>query len=708
MGKVAVEHVFNGPTTGITSYNSNYTMLGTFIKQYSGITSSENYVSTVPSTIVNQLEVAGASFFMPFVYKWSNNIFWIFVASNATAAVTRNFGFYEFDVEQNTITWKGFITLQGTTFVGNKSVRGLRVLVTTHSTGTVSTSGPSTTINGSGTQFTTDRIAVGARIGFGSTDPTQITTWYDISTITDDTTLTIAATVDVSASTPYVIEEIRLLTLLTNVTLTNGGLFLIKGLNPSAFSLGGTSIPEATNVDNIRASYFLKDAATSTVTVGMGIASDSAISATEHYIYVINLDIATAVRVFKSNIRASLTVSAGASTDAFVFKTDRSTITGTASQVNNGRIFTVNHGSAIGEKSVWFVTTTRVYRINVNNIVDGASNIISDFMIEIPPGGSTTYALTNTMNQVDYSDTLDRILIPTTSLRIGTYIGEYDTTGIIPYEKIFGTNLNRLKLSTTSVNAPNALFPQAGLTVWTEGGYLFAIPSVVTTGLNWLYILPISADALYSSATNQRVITPKLPTLSATKLYRIYVQSDDYTGVDELELVPESYRLYFRTTGIDDNTGSWNELSVDGDVSAFAPSNYIQFMAEFNVMGQTCIPTKIYSISCIYDDFTTDGHYQPSVKYSDYINKRFAWWFAAAWNTTVPDLRVRLYDADNNNLLVDDNTATPTGTFEKSTDGGSTWGPYDNADRTNSNTYIRYTPASMADNIKVKFLLTEL
>jgi hypothetical protein len=67
---------------------------------------------------------------------------------------------------------------------------------------------------------------------------------------------------------------------------------------------------------------------------------------------------------------------------------------------------------------------------------------------------------------------------------------------------------------------------------------------------------------------------------------------------------------------------------------------------------------------------------------------------------------VRLYDAVSNSLLVDDETATPTGTFEQSTDLGLNWTAWTNADKTNENTYIRYTPLSLGDNIKVRALLT--
>lgn len=53
-----------------------------------------------------------------------------------------------------------------------------------------------------------------------------------------------------------------------------------------------------------------------------------------------------------------------------------------------------------------------------------------------------------------------------------------------------------------------------------------------------------------------------------------------------------------------------------------------------------------------------------------------------------------------------DDTLTPTlGTFEKTTD-GTTWTAYNTTDRANSTTYIRYTPTSIADNIKVTPIIT--
>lgn len=131
-------------------------------------------------------------------------------------------------------------------------------------------------------------------------------------------------------------------------------------------------------------------------------------------------------------------------------------------------------------------------------------------------------------------------------------------------------------------------------------------------------------------------------------------------------------------------------------------------MFEFKTISATCLPSRIYSICVTYNDLTTDSHYQLSAGLSDLVNKRFAWRFSTSFGSTVPAMRVRLYDAVSGGSLIDDNTSTPTGTFEKSTNGGSSWSTYDSNDKTNETTYIRYTPLSLGDNIKVRALLTQL
>jgi hypothetical protein len=165
--------------------------------------------------------------------------------------------------------------------------------------------------------------------------------------------------------------------------------------------------------------------------------------------------------------------------------------------------------------------------------------------------------------------------------------------------------------------------------------------------------------------------------------------------------------MYYRTAGISDDSGSWTLIDRTGDLTTATAGTEIQFMFEFRTAGTFCLPSRIFSVSCLYEDNTTDSHYQPSVAFSSTTNKRFAWRFSTPFGSTVPRLKVTLYDAVTDGVLATDDTTTLAGTWEKSTNDGSSWGAYDSSDVTNETTYIRFTPASLADNIKVRALLTQ-
>jgi hypothetical protein len=809
--RAAVEHHFNGTTglTGITGgtaagYDSSKTMLSSLLRQPTGANVEDRYISPKASALVNIPEVAVGSQHLPHVYKWSNNIYWVFAVTNAGAAATRTITLFEFDSSAATISYKGYITLSGTTITSNKQARAFRSFVYEHTTGTVSTSGSSTTITGSGTGFQSERIAVGARIGFGTTDPTAVTTWYEITAIASDTSLTISGAVNLSAGTSYVIEEIRIAIAVTSsATIINTGIHLIKGLNYGTFTNGGTTIPEATTVDNIRASYLLTDAvfagastATFTVTIAtpavftiashglnngdavvftttgalptgltttpggsatvyyvinaatntfnvsttlngsavatsgtqsgthtihhyprmnpLALAEDAQVSTTDHSVYLVGGPSTTSVSVIKYNIRAALTVGAygsvpniasGTSASAFVLKTATLAVTGTVVQLNSGRVFTVNHGAASGVKCLYFNTTTRVYRVPIASITSGSTNHLADAMIEVPPGSTTTYTALSAFSQVDYSSAIDRLLITNSTSRLGTYITTYNTAGD-QFEKYIGSNLSRVKLTTTPTGASDGLFPQAVMTIWNEDGWLFAIPSLTTSGQNWLYIMPMGVDAYYNGTSNQHIITPKLATPNATSLQHVYLDHMEYAGTYGLGFPVETYRLWYRVSGIDDNSGSWTEVPLGADLQNVSPSDYIQFKIAFDILGEICVPTRIYSICCTYEDSSQDSHYQPSLTKSVASSRIFAWKQVTAWGTNIPNLQIRLYNADTGFLVLDDTvTLSASGTWQYSTD-GSTWNSWSASADTVGN-YIRYTATSLPNNITVKALLTQ-
>jgi hypothetical protein len=226
-----------------------------------------------------------------------------------------------------------------------------------------------------------------------------------------------------------------------------------------------------------------------------------------------------------------------------------------------------------------------------------------------------------------------------------------------------------------------------------------------------MYALPLSAHWTYASSTNQRIITPALFTPDCAKFLRVAVSDQNRLGGGEYSINPEPWRLYFRTKGIDLNTGEWTLVGKDGDLSGLIGSRFIQFMFEFVTIGWFNIPARIMSLTVIYDDAvaTTDSHFQPSMAKSSAVDKQFAWRFAVAFGGTVPPLRIRIYNALTGDLILDEYTTSGDGTWEKTLDGGATaWVPYGTlADKINETTYIRYTPASLYDNIKVRVVLTQ-
>ncbi len=700
--KAAVEHIFNGSTGSLNSYTSSLCSFGDLIQQYTG---SQPYIAPRETLSVSLPEVSTFTTTYPHVYKWSNRYFWIFTADIATAALTRRIVMYQYDRQTDSTTLIGSILLNFSGISGNKTSRSIRGLVYEHITGTVEAAS-TTTITGTSTLFTNDRIAVGARIGFGTTDPTQVTTWYNITAIASNTSLTIDQTVTVSPGTSYVIEEIRIAYICTNATAANGGLFLVKGLNPSVF-VANTTISEAVSTDNVRAIYFLKDAATNNNTVAYGIGMVDEVSKTEHECYILNADATTTARIYRFNLRAALTVSSGASTSAFVYRTGQATTTGTIATAHNGRVFAVNHGATSGINSFWFCTTTRVYRCALTDITNAGTSFLSDAMVEIPAGSTTTYPATATLSQVDYASSLDRLIISTGVAPFRLHVTDYKTDGS-QFEKYIIPDLGRLKSSTTSTDVAMTIASRAlAHNIWTEDGILFTIPASVTTGINIMYIYPgFGVDWSYTSTSNQYIITPKLATLNAQKLYRAYVTNKENEGNEHLGSASDGFRLYVRTSGIDDNSGGWTLLNDNFDLTGQTPGTHIQFKIEFETLSDLCVPTKIYSICCVYEDGSQDYHYEPSLTYSSAQNRIFAWRQAQSWGSNIPNLRIRLFNVANGLMIHDDDiTNSDYGTWEYSTN-GTVWNSWSAAQDTVGN-YIRYTATSLPNNITVRALLTQ-
>jgi len=697
---------FNGPTTAITNYDSSVTNLGTIIKQYSGATNENIFAGPAKIGIGRPMEASTAiPSVYPHIITYDDTTDWVFLADNATAAATRRIVMYEFNKNTSEFNWKGFITLTYPAAT-NHTIRGFRMVRELYTTGTVGVSG--TAVTGSGTTWNTDRLSIGCRIGFGSTDPTQITTWYQISAVGSDTSITLTATAgSISSGTTYVIEEMMVVTSTTNATATNGGLFVAKGIRPELFINGGTTIPAGVSTDRIRAVYWLADAGTVTNTTACGSAIEDRTSWTTHYVYVMNGGGGTTSRVFKYNIRNALTLASGKDTTSLTLQTGNQTVVGNISQANNSRVVNASHGPGSGINSLYYVTASRIYRCALSGITAASTTFNTDVMLEIPPGSVNTYAATGALSSIEYSGVIDRFLIMSTGAAgVRSYCSEYNTTST-PMNHIFLVDDKQLDASTAdsgSVVHPAIL--ALPFSVWSEGGILYLARIGTTSAQNQLYSLPILAHRTYAFDTNQLLITPKFDISDSNKLYSISPKYITKLGTLTFSLPTESFDMYYRTSGISDNSGSWTELDDFGDLSGVSASE-IQFLFTFKIFGTTCIPARIMGLTLTYEDNTTDSHYEPSVANSSVTNRIFAYRQGTLWSSIIPNLRIRLYNAETGSLVLDDDiVSSGFGTFEYSIDGGSSWLAWDSSQDTVGN-YIRYTATSLPDGIRVRALLTQ-
>lgn len=694
---------FTGLTTPISSYDQTKTNLGTLIKQYTGGTNIDKFAGPAKIGMARPMEQSTAIPIMyPHVITYSDTIDWVFGADNATAAATRRIVMYEYNKLTSQFNWLGFVTLTYPAATVH-TVKGFRVARELYTTGTVAVSG--TAVTGTGSAWLTDRMSVGCRIGFGSTNPTQITTWYQISAVGSDTGITLTASAGtITAGTPYVIEDIMLITTTTNATATNGGLFVAKGIRPELFTTVGTTIPAATTADNIRAVYWLADASTVTNTIACGSAMLAKTSWIDGRVFVLD---ATGPKVYVYNFRKALTLTAGKDTTTAVIITGNQAVTGTISQTNNGRIGTLSHGPGSGVNSLYFVTTTRVYRAIVTNITAASITWQADAMVEIPPGGTSTYLATSALTSCEISDGIDRLVI-TSSGAAGnrSYISQYNTTSN-PFDHIFLVDDKQQDQSLSdSGGVMHPSIQASNFSVWSEGGILYMIRIGTSAALNQIYTIPIGAHRTYAFTSNQLLITPVIDVSDSNKLYNVYVNYASEIGSDTFSLSLEPFRLYYRTTGISDNSGSWTLLDQTGDLSSISASQ-IQFAFTFKTIGTACVPARIFGLSVVYEDNTTDSHYIPSVANSSIASNVFAYRQDILWSSVIPNLRIQLFDATTNIIIIDDNvTASAFGTWEYSINNGASWLAWNSAGDAVNN-YIRYTAASLPNGVKIKAILSQ-
>jgi hypothetical protein len=332
-------------------------------------------------------------------------------------------------------------------------------------------------------------------------------------------------------------------------------------------------------------------------------------------------------------------------------------------------------------------------------------------MVEVPPGGVNTQAASALMNSVEHMGSIDSLFIAVnaTAAPFKSYITQFQTISA-QFDRGVLSDTRLIDQSTADSSiTPAPSGSGSAFSVWVEGGVAYLAGIGTTAATNRVYAVPLGADWEYAGSTDCCVVTPRIACENIDKFVREYTAMAEIIGGDSgknLGHSPEAIRVKYRTTGISDNSGAWTLLDDTGSLSGVAGADYIQFRIEFRTIGVIGVMPRVHAIAVLFEDLATLSNYQPSVGLSDVANSRFAWRFATGFGSAVPALRVRLYDAQTGGLLVDDNTASPTGTFQRSTDTGVAWSAWNNTDKGNENTYVLYTPASLGSGIKVRALLT--
>jgi hypothetical protein len=670
--KAAIEQIFNGSLAQVAvngAYDATKVNRGKHTGQFAiGAGEVDRFIGPSPLSVAN---LAESSLAIPsqFVHpvKITDDLFWVFGSDAATAAATRRVQLWTWVPSTNTYTFVGAITCTFPTAT-NHTVRGLRVILENYTTGTVGVSG--TAVTGSGTGWLTG-LSVGSRIGFGSTDPTQITTWYQISAIGSDTSITLTASAGtIAAGTPYVIQDLMIVQATTNATATNGGLFVTKGLQWADFQNPATAIPAATTIDRIKATYWLRDAATITNDVIGGCALGDRDSWTQQYVYSTEGS-ATSLILYRYNIRTPLTLTAGAHTltGTDIVITGAQTVTGNISQANNGRVATLQHGPGSGVPSLYLFTATRILRVPLANITNGNATFVADQMSEVPPGGTNTSVATAGFTSMDVAGSLDKLVITGAASTGTVYITDYYTGGQ-QIDRRAGCLTPQLPSALRDTDSPifvhnitsNVPF------IWVEDGWLFWVyAQATTTNINALTVYPLAADLEFQADVNNRIICPKI-SLGATpsKFYRVLANCVENIGDNTMGITPDMYQVQYRTAGIDDNSGAWTTVPQTGDLSGVSAAAEIQFAFRFRTAGVIMLPARILSLALIYE--TADAlpsQYRWNFGDFNASNGTFAWIQTALFGASPSLHTINIYRADTNALvLTQASSSTTNGTFE--------------------------------------------
>jgi hypothetical protein len=601
------------PTKDTSGYDPDKLSIGRFQKLYTGSNDLyDNYISSLPAfnyafgeeyyNFFVRRDNAQRYFHFIRTIKISENIIWVFILRyHASGSNIRGIESFTFNRSTWSVTWNGSLNV---TFVSNQAAGDIdfEVMYEKTTEGYVETVDGSFLISGTNTVFSDRKISIGSRIGFGSNDPTKISQWFTISEIISNTKLTINGVPNVFGKyVRYVIEEIRFV-IATNVN----GLYYVKGIVPEDFRINNpiNTIAVSAGLDRRKLVYNLRDANTNSFVNITGIAIGPKIDDNTQYLYVKNarVNIYNDTKFFVFNLRKDLTVVNNYDITAFSFST------GFLPSLNRyGYFYGLKY---IKPKSgIYKDKDLLLFRMQFDILLVEPNKIIKDGKYFFDTSYSLTRASIPSIRGFDsqnapdfhydsYTDSFiwspsgDRML-NISNLSFGEQEPRWFHMGYAYSSELFKKNIKDYSHHLTQVGT-KFLSSVDGILFLSNYSIDYRFPNSVH-----MHVYPIGSDCDLPSEPENRVICPKISTINFSRLTRLQVDNQHMTGENpDFSLPNDPYRVFYRTEGIEDNSGAWIKLTEDFTLSHINLKTHIQFMFNFK-QGLTLIPARIYSYTLV-------------------------------------------------------------------------------------------------------------
>lgn len=657
------------PIKNTSGYDSNKLSLGRFAKVFTSNKNPEDNFLSLIKPNVQHIGMDLREYLNQDVYfdkatsvKYGNDIIYT-VVHRFAANNYKFFLLYEYRKSTGILSYKGQIQCNHES-AQYSFINDIKVFNYTFSNGTVSVG--NYLVQGINTSFLDSRITIGARIGFGTTEPSLVTQWYEISAIISNSSLTIDSDIVIPPNTPYVIEELRI------YFAVEIGIYVVKGIHFGLFSLSKTTFPTINmiNENKSRCIFRLRHQSMNNV---RGFALGPIVNSSTQYLYVANANgsINRNTSFFVFNCLENFLSSAGQVYNAFVLNTDVSNaLLDHFSNRNSCLIYADINDGIFNEPSLYLMTRFSIFRIPVKNIVQGTNNLFKDYSF----GGNLTFGKSlsfsydwNQSNPTDitYDKESNTFLAHTASRNYASLVFGYGRKS--DYARTFlGHGYGRIYRYKDS-RLKDVLYCQFNGSFNVIDGYLMDLGNSTDNNsgrhLNFLQIFPYGADFSLDRYADNYIICPAIDISAFKSIKEIYVNFSSFVSKGEYALPTENFRIYYRNIGIEDNTGNWILIDKSKDLSYIPTNKKIQIMFSLRNHGMTGISAEIYSY-----------HLVGTKKYS--LPKEFKWNINNSTNlgtfgfdqikvvNNFNYFKISIYNEYNDLILSDDSINNLNGNFQ--------------------------------------------